>query len=1546
MSEAPDEVLGEVIDYAHPAPDTPPKDPIPQEVPQQQEVPVSEAEQYSEGGIVEVTGQGQVPLQPEASDTFGNQYDEQGALITGNYKVDHVSPPIQARLVDENIELKEQLLETFVKIAEHPTKGKYWADRFIDNIQNEAFDFGEGGKYEGLKVTDLLDPLEKIYPDIQEVNGKTNGKVRKVSPTAERLKTYLKDKSNREESPWTYGAKDAINATGNTFKEVFRDAPEKLGINLIKTVAAVGEWGIGDIPKAYWMMDGLSEKEAEKKKKELFDMSGHFYDRGRPETVLGQLALSGGEAGLAYAVGKGIYNSVAVPLKTIMPKLAEMLATPGGTFAISEVIGGTLITSREERLAPLLQMLGVTGTASIAGVNVGSWVDYIAGSEDDGVFETRFKSFLDANYTGVGLSLVAPLVMLTGKGAWHASKGSAKAGKEALSAASSFGHRIFQNYPVEEAMRMDLGGGKVVKTKELQRIRSIYEESLLKLNTEEGLTAPLKTIAEKATKLTGTQLRFSEKRNVLRMLEDNGYKIKEDEIIPIINHKSVNAFLQPKLNMDEIFDSTIKGTSQGLDEIEQTMFNLNFINGENVKEAIDEASKKFQKDWVKRAKTHGETFEDSSKILADLEFMIGKENIPSYFSEVSKMTDLLPGQLLAVKRLVIEQSLPFHKSSEAVAEAAEQVANGELKRIPRSLLAQNYIDGIKFMDILESDVRFKGNIARALNVLKKRLGEDDSMLQGIIEGAKDGNLQGEELIVSIAQTVSKMTDTTQLLHAAKPKGILYHSFEGVKSWGVSGLLSGVKTLAAAPLGISMYMAVKSGETWVAAGMNSAGKILYKKAGIGILGTGKGVSVDQAKAYNFGMMQALLEVFGGTGHYQRSAFGSGIKAGRKLDVGDHEMSKMFQANKETLNLSVLGEFTLAKGVTGDALDAMFNLKEYGLDGKGTEFFKFLVNSAGFIQGINGRIIMAEDGFFRTLIERGEMHMLSMRRAEERLRGKTTNVPLPNGDKYTESELMEEYFHVVKNYPKELAEKGKNEALIAVMQERKRGGPVSLLEDFKGNISNNPSIVKNLGSNLARTYAASKFSFIRTMANIYKQSLTERGIAKLAKTYFNEEEARRFIDDEVFRQMSLAQIGSGLLLTAMGVGLGAHLIKFENKEIFMDGVDGAERGNRTVRLTEGGSYGPLIKVRDLETQVVTSYSLERMDMGKAPLVLAAIGATYYQQGMEAFNKMQGNRASEGRRELEELNIKLARALTEFATDLPMAQGAQDFLKNMIPGFGPMWDPSKEATTFFHGFFNPKNSIGSSLRASTKNAREGVKFSKKTTQSTEMISEGPEQLYTNKYGEDEFVDAPLKGVKIDFITKILNQMHEISERVSIVDMRNKDNPVLGQDSYALVSPEGNYIRHLPDPTKTKFAQALATLVLPVVGNVQATENTIEIMNALEYEYGEIEDWSTGTNYNLSPEQRYTWAVYAGRANKETFNSDYWKNTLFEIKQGFMDPNTEEGRIYKADVLEELKIDIKENRANALDDMLYLERNYDALIYIEDAEDRAKAQNPQDNL
>jgi len=473
----------------------------------------------------------------------------------------------------------------------------------------------------------------------------------------------------------------------------------------------------------------------------------------------------------------------------------------------------------------------------------------------------------------------------------------------------------------------------------------------------------------------------------------------------------------------------------------------------------------------------------------------------------------------------------------------------------------------------------------------------------------------------------------------------------------------------------------------------------------------------------------------------------------------------------------------------------------------------------------------------------------------------------------------------------------------------------------------------------------------MTNIYKQTLTERGIGKLAKVMFpNPKDARRFADDDVFRQESLAQVGSGLLTMGVGVGLATHLLSNEKKEIYMDGVDSSNRGNRTVKLAQGGEFGPVIKVRDLETGTITSYSLERMDMAKAPVVLGAIGASYMQQGLEAFEKMGGNRALEGRRELVELHIKLGRALGDFTTDLPMAQGVSEFLKNMVPGFGPIWNPSKEVTSFFHGFLNPKNSVLSSLRASSKNARERERFSKVTNHRKELVDMAEnrdKQVYKNEFNEDELVGVKLKGEKIGIVTDILNQMQEITERVSIVDMRDSRNPILGQDTYALVSPEANLIRHLPDPTKTKLASALAILALPMVENVQAKENTIELMNFFEIDWGDREDWHTTTNYDFSPEQLYTWAVYAGRKNKETFNSEYWQNILFEIDQGLFDPDSADGAAYKDEVLQELILDLQENKDEAFEDMLDLERNLEAWEYIEEAEARSKdAYHSQDNL
>lgn len=1467
--------------------------------------------------------EGEVP--PEEPRELPDQYD---LGHQGEYS-EEVSPLVPAKTVDEaareNKYLKQDFTNLLRKISEHPNGAKY-ADKLIYNILHEEQDFGEGGKYENIKVTEVLENFEEIFPDVTDTEDVSNGLTRNVSPVADTLKEFLRDRKNRENYPVLYALQDSFEGTVEAGKELAWTAPNRIGYALMETLAGVAEWGTGDFVKAYWMSEGLSKKEAEKRKKEFYDISGYGLQADRPQTVLGQLAVSGGEAGLAYFTGKRIYESIAVPIKNIVPKIAEMLATPGGKIAISEVIGGTLITSREERLAPVLQMLGVTGRGPF-----GNWVDYIAGSEDDSVFEERFKSFIDATYTGVGLGLVAPLIMLTGKGAYHAAKGTTEQGRKALQAGASWADQIFHNYPVEEAMRMDLGGPKVIKTEELGRIRDQAEELLLQQDTVEKTVGTGKKLLKKVGVNTG-----EEKRTVKELLESQGHKIDDDTIQPVIKHET-ESFLQPiaDVDFDEVILDSVSGIDGAIDfeDISKTVFNLKYVSGENRKQAIAEASVLFQKRLEKLKKTHGSSIVDAQKIRADIEHMVGPDHVDTYLMEIAGTTDALPGTMLALKQYMIEESLPFMMSSKAVAAQAKQLADGTIRTMDKKLLAQYFLDTYRLMGVLEADVKLIGNVARTLEARKIALGGSDELLDNIIAGAKDGSLEGEDLLINIAQTVDKYTDVTQVLNGGRPKGKLYTLFDGLKSWAVSGLLSGIKTLAAAPVGISTYMAVKSGETWVAAGLNQTGKLLYKTTGSKILGTGDGVTFSQANAYHFGMAQALLEVFGGTGYFKRSAFGEGTRVGRTLDLGDrastHEMIKMFEGSKEKINVPILGEFTMAKGVNGQALDNLLGLTEHGLTGHGPKFLKFLANSAGFINGLNARIIMAEDGFFRTLLERAEMHKLSIRRAEERLRSA--------GKEFSHEDLMNEYFHVVKNYPEDLARIGKAEAKIGVMQETKRGGLVSTIETAKNKVSNSPKIGQNIGSNLLRIYLASKFSFIRTMANIYKQTLTERGIGKIAKTYFNEKEARRFANDPAFKQESLAKMGSGLLVVGMGGGLGWGLLKNDDTEIYMEGVDASIRGKEYIKMSQGSSFGPEIKMRNVKTGQITSIPLERLDMGKAPLVLGAIAASSFKQAQEAFAKMPEGRALDGLRELEELTYKFGLALGDMMTDLPMAQGAQETLKNLIPGFGPEWNPGKEGTSFFHGFFNPIKSGLSTLRSQYKKgvSAGGVRFQKYKDQKWELnpLEDWENQQYTTKGHTEEYVGVPEVGRKLGIVSDILLQLQDIGNRVSIGDYSDPENPIIGQDLYAMVDPEGNLMRYLPDPYIDKIRRAAETLLIPFSPHTLAQTNTTDLIAAFDHPYEHPKDWSTGSNYPLSAEQRYHWTVLAGRANKKTFSDPYWKDVILKERLGFYDPDTREGRAERGTVLRELELDLEQNRMEALEEMLSLERNRAASDYIEAA-------------
>ena len=89
----------------------------------------------------------------------------------------------------------------------------------------------------------------------------------------------------------------------------------------------------------------------------------------------------------------------------------------------------------------------------------------------------------------------------------------------------------------------------------------------------------------------------------------------------------------------------------------------------------------------------------------------------------------------------------------------------------------------------------------------------------------------------------------------------------------------------------------------------------------------------------------------------------------------------------------------------------------------------------------------------------------------------------------------------------------------------------------------------------------------MANIYKQTLTERGIGKLAGTLLKGSDRRKFVNDEVFRQETLAKIGTGSLMVWAGYGLGQHWFSTNETEVYMEGVKAAKRENQYMKLVTG-------------------------------------------------------------------------------------------------------------------------------------------------------------------------------------------------------------------------------------------------------------------------------------------------------------------------------------------------------------------------------------------
>jgi hypothetical protein len=237
--------------------------------------------------------------------------------------------------------------------------------------------------------------------------------------------------------------------------------------------------------------------------------------------------------------------------------------------------------------------------------------------------------------------------------------------------------------------------------------------------------------------------------------------------------------------------------------------------------------------------------------------------------------------------------------------------------------------------------------------------------------------------------------------------------------------------------------------------------------------------------------------------------------------------------------------------------------------------------------------------------------------------------------------------------------------------------------------------------------------------------------------------------------------------------------------------------------------------------------------------------------------------------------------------------------------------------------------------------------------------DQTYRDIRNQDAPLFSPVKGHAIDSLMEFMNEIDAVATRVSIISWDppamnvpipftdtevsvgklihrtigtkkygDPEYPTIGQDLHALVGPEGNMVKYFPDKTTGKLTRALKILAIPFSPEVQQRTNTGDLLVGFELPYDKTEDWDTGTNFALNPEQKYDWAVLTGQLNKEVFSGEYWEEVILRQRLGEFD-NTPEGRFERETIKDQINILIEKNRLLAMQEMMVKERNGEFFEY-----------------
>jgi len=896
--------------------------------------------------------------------------------------------------------------------------------------------------------------------------------------------------------------------------------------------------------------------------------------------------------------------------------------------------------------------------------------------------------------------------------------------------------------------------------------------------------------------------------------------------------------------------------------------------------------------------------EEQARRGADLwieELKLKGVDIENFFAQLGGKTKDLPYQILAARILHANQTQKFAEATRLAAGKAltTRIIKEELRkarnkgRNTESLEEKLALEGSTLDDalaVLEETAKFhqltgflsgvNTDIARAQRFQQMPVMPgmvDPQVITDItekalqrLEKAVGTGQEAQEIIEDFAIMVTQHTDDAQISNMVN-KPFFTRLFEAINFVNINAMLSNVATNSVNITGTGIM-------TNIIAGEKILGAIYSKLPGMG--GGGGQGGFKEAYHYIFGMSQALLESvwFTESKMLTRSAGGQAWKTFKdgKLAKVEHELHKVgLGVGEETL-----GGFGVPEALGPRAMSDLtgVNIPDQSVIGR-------MLKTASITVGLPGRGLLAGDALFKETNYRAFIHMLSWREA--------VNVA---GTGASHSEIKATYRELIRALPEEIDEAAQIASQVALFHEKLEPKGLETLfywleKNRKATIAPGVKnfLLKNFGSNVATSFLLSKMPFVKTLYNIQKQMMWERGPVKLARLGYSflsdEKAAKAWAKNPHQRQQDLAQITTGMGLMYLGyVAYKGLTIDEYQIQLNLNSPDINTRdlNQEDLRLL------PDVTARNIQDGTLHSIPIGRADPLTSPVMAGAIIGMYEELWLEIQALEEAGETFEVDEKSEELMRQIFYQTGMFFTDKMALQGLKDILFS-VPGLDhPYADPSKIINDYLVEWLNPV--FYESLRKGIARSIQNQAFLPQVKEKSRIVpKEKGDKGVLDRHGNLLSKD---KIEHLGYITKLVNSWIDRQRKLFIIDPdgdldeEGKDDPIKRGCCW-MIDLEGN-LKGFSPKEESMARRFLENVLAPVSVRKVKENNTSVLIRALKMSWDHPKRWTTyavpetGKYMPLTARQQFSYGALAGQLNMHSFNTPRFKKIVHALKTG----------------------------------------------------------------